>query len=147
MKNFLVGLPQSTQSSTPNQVALTPNPKPKVPLLVANSPLREFLPQQLKHPSMQTPDPKGTPFGFTPKTKALYAFGESPGIMLDIINKASKRQIEFEEGQNLGNTIRKQVKTPNPILERIMENVARDSDSSNKTSKFFNSLESLFNIL
>ena len=137
MKSFLLSLSQE-RSQTEGKPPTTPSIKPLVPQLVLDSPLKEYIPNQIMMHGTPTPDVKGTPslkFGLTPKTKVLYAFGESPYKVLDTINKVpNKRTIDFEdmpEGSLSGSGLRKQLKTPTSVLDKILE----DRGTSSNTSK------------
>jgi len=123
MKSFILSF---AQSKTPQPSATaTPVLKPLVPPLVQSSPLKDFLSTHALFAGAASQENRTTPsiakFGMTPKTKALYAFGESPGCFLDSINKVtSKRHIDYEESQEGS---RKHVKTPSSIMDKIIGNV------------------------
>lgn len=92
MKNYIMGIGTQTQSK-PNQPVIT-SPKPKITALAPQSPLRQSLPpSRLTYSTiyssrgtsgtplrygMSTPGMRRMPMlAMTPRTKTLYAFGES----------------------------------------------------------------------
>lgn len=140
MKTYLFSL--APQPGQPQMRPGTPQiKKPLVPALVMDSPLRESLPVQIAqyksisaHAKTNTPLPK---YGMTPRTGALYAFGESPCRTLETINNfASKRQINFDDAPDnsnaAGDVIVKKAKSSNPILDKIMEQREEDGEDVNK---------------
>lgn len=137
MKSYLFALapsgPGPLKPSTP-QIK-----KPLVPALVMDSPLRESLPFQpgtpyksiSAHAKTRTPLPS---YGMTPRTGALYAFGESPSRTLETINNlASKVRINFDDAQDNNDDkddfIVKKIKPSNPILGKILEQRNEESDT------------------
>lgn len=134
MKTYLFAL--APQPGQPQMRPGTPQiKKPLVPALVMESPLRESLPIQLPqygksisaHAKTSLPQPK---YGMTPRTGALYAFGESPSRTLETINNfASKRQIDFDtEPDNASDILNKKLKSSNSILDRIVEQREEDNE-------------------
>ena len=137
MKNFILSLSQDKNK----QGSATPLAKPIVPPLVQSSPLKEFLSAHLML-GAASQENKATPsmskFGLTPRTKALYAFGESPGGVLDSINKVtSKRHIDYDESQDPG-VSKRYAKTPSSIMDKIIGNVGgKESDHSKPRKLYF----------
>ena len=141
-KAFLFSLAQGNANQPSTRPATPQIAKPLIPSLVTASPLREFLPAKSINSGMPTPDRRNTPLqkiGLTPKTKALYAFGESPYMVLDSINKFSnKRALEYNDGDNLpGSAIRKQVKTPNSTMNKPEDGGNNENGAVVKQSKLF----------
>jgi hypothetical protein len=136
MKVYLYAL--SPQPQLPMRPGTPQIKKPMVPALITNSPLRESLPQYAApmmayrsvsaHSKTKNPLPA---YGMTPRTGALYAFGESPYRELTAISTvASKRQISFDDGpenNSAGEIISKKTKT-NSILDKIVEQKNEDSE-------------------
>ncbi len=138
MKNFILSLSQDKNK----QGSVTPLAKPIVPILVQSSPLKEFLSTHVML-GAASQENKATPmskFGLTPRTKALYAFGESPGGVLDSINKVTgKRHIDYDESQDPGAS-KRYAKTPSSIMDKIIGNVAgggKESDHSKPRKHLF----------
>jgi len=121
--------------------------KPLVPALITQSPLREALPHPMMpavpyrsvsaHAKSKTPIPS---YGMTPRTGALYAFGESPSRTLQSINIASKRQIDFDDGpdSNSGDFIMKKAKGSSSILDKIIEQKNEESEEGKDSHKLRN---------
>jgi len=147
MKTYLFTIgpqPGSTQAQV--RPATPQIKKPLVPALITQSPLREALPHPMMpaapynrsisaHAKSKTPIPS---YGMTPRTGALYAFGESPSRTLESINNiASKRQIDFDDGpdSNSGDFIMKKAKGSSSILDKIIEQKNEESEEQKDSHK------------
>jgi transcription initiation factor TFIIIB Brf1 subunit/transcription initiation factor TFIIB len=107
MKNFLLAI----SKTTPNIL-----PKPRLPSLHPPSPIRQNLPpSMLQYSSSPLPNssllqsPLKSPF-LTPRSKRLYAFGESPSQALEGINRMMQRPngpIDFDEEEQRYQRLRK----------------------------------------
>ena len=98
MKNYLLALSRSTAP---------PVSKPRLPAFNPSSPLPLSLPQPMisysPSPSpLPVRSPLRSPF-MTPRTRRLYAFGESPSANLDSINRMMQRNDKLFDEEDLGN--------------------------------------------
>ena len=112
MKTYLIALNKNISYS---------RNEPRIPSLNPSSPLRYSLPPPMISYSPSEPrnllsSPLRSPYA-TPRTKRLYAFGESPSYQLDIINNMMNKTGPFDED-----------KTGTPTKRpKLMENMYDDN--------------------
>jgi hypothetical protein len=136
-----------------NETQVTRSPKPKIIALAPQSPLRQSLPpSRLTYSTIYSSRAAGTPIRYgmntpglrrmpmlamTPRTKTLYAFGESATKELDRANteirKNSYKYKNINQNINFGNNPNK-YKNSQSLKNQLIQSMKQTSQSKDVTS-------------